>query len=135
MIEWLKGKENHVLCYIKDGTAYFTSLPLNEQTGDDWDDVPYEHNAGEPYYQESDQIIKIAYISNYSIETPSERAGSNSSYSVDMINSKAVAWLTGYDYELKEYVTILAGSSIEEFITKIIILEGEIFLPLNKEEL
>lgn len=29
--------------------AYFTSVDLKDQWGDDWDDCPYEHNAGCPY--------------------------------------------------------------------------------------
>lgn len=37
------------LCYINGSTAYFTTLSLDDQWGDDWDDAPYEHNAGTPY--------------------------------------------------------------------------------------
>lgn len=37
------------LCYVKGCFAYFTSQPVEEQWGDDWNDAPYEHNAGEPY--------------------------------------------------------------------------------------
>lgn len=38
-----------VLCYVRSPWAYFTTRPLFEQWGDDWNDAPYEHNAGEPY--------------------------------------------------------------------------------------
>ena len=39
------------LCYIDphDRSAWFTSCELDKQWGDDWNDAPYEHNAGEPY--------------------------------------------------------------------------------------
>lgn len=37
------------LCYVYDNIAYFTTQDISKQRGDDWDDVPYEHNAGEPY--------------------------------------------------------------------------------------
>ena len=37
------------LCYVEGNFAYFTTQPLAKQWGDDWDDAPYEHNAGEPY--------------------------------------------------------------------------------------
>lgn len=37
------------LCYIDGCWAYFTTQDLDKQWGDDWDDVPYEHNAGDPY--------------------------------------------------------------------------------------
>lgn len=39
----------HRLCYIDGPWAYFTTQPVAEQWGDDWDDAPYEHNAGDPY--------------------------------------------------------------------------------------
>lgn len=38
-----------VLCYVDGNKAWFTTKPLAEQWGDDWDDAPYEHNAGQPY--------------------------------------------------------------------------------------
>ena len=37
------------LCYIEKNFAYFTTQDLEKQWGDDWDDAPYEHNAGTPY--------------------------------------------------------------------------------------
>ena len=37
------------LCYVSNGVLYFTNKELSEQWGDDWNDHPYEHNAGEPY--------------------------------------------------------------------------------------
>jgi hypothetical protein len=40
---------NAVLCYVKESSAWFTTRPLGEQRGDDWEDAPYEHNASEPY--------------------------------------------------------------------------------------
>ena len=41
--------EDFKLCYLTDIFAYFTTQELSKQWGDDWDDAPYEHNAGEPY--------------------------------------------------------------------------------------
>jgi hypothetical protein len=37
------------LCYVDRPWAYFTTQPITKQWGDDWDDAPYEHNAGTPY--------------------------------------------------------------------------------------
>ena len=36
------------LCYLENNIMYFTS-DIKNQWGDDWDDRPYEHNAGKPY--------------------------------------------------------------------------------------
>jgi hypothetical protein len=46
--------DNAKLCYVETCeddavTCYFTTAPLNEQWGDDWNDTPFEHNAGTPY--------------------------------------------------------------------------------------
>lgn len=38
-----------ILCYIDGPWAYFTTQNLHKQWGDDWDDRPYECNAGSPY--------------------------------------------------------------------------------------
>ena len=38
-----------VLCYVAANVAYFTTQALADQWGDDWNDAPYEHNAGTPY--------------------------------------------------------------------------------------
>lgn len=38
-----------VLCYVTSRFAWFTTAPLEKQWGDDWNDRPYEHNAGDPY--------------------------------------------------------------------------------------
>lgn len=54
------------LCYLEAGVMYFTD-DIHNVCGDDWDDVPYEHNAGEPY----------------------ERG----EYSVEEINNGAIPWL------------------------------------------
>lgn len=40
------------LCFVdykREMRAYFTTQPVQKQWGDDWDDAPYEHNAGPPY--------------------------------------------------------------------------------------
>jgi hypothetical protein len=42
-------QENAVLCYLDENWAYFTTQDLDKQWGDDWNDAPYEHNAGPPY--------------------------------------------------------------------------------------
>lgn len=104
------------LCYI-DGqldegesvTGYFSFDPLSEVWGDDWDDAPYEHNAGIPY----NQSITLAFnTSEY--KTPADLAYSgNSAYSVEAINSGAVAWLADIS---GRFPAICAGITLHDFI-------------------
>ncbi len=105
--------------------AYFTPLPLNEQWGDDWDDSPYEHNAGRPYDHDNDQkevdIILIPFaIKNVRpwIKFPESYSfGGNSPFSVSDINFGAVAWIFAACKPTS--IAIPAGIGIKEFITLI----------------
>ena len=98
------------LCYVDPPWAYFTEKPLKEAWGDDWDDAPYEHNAGLPY----DYVLKVAYDADLS--TPSD-GKINSEYSVDDINRGAVAWLI--DRWGRSGVIIPAGTTIIDFVSLI----------------
>lgn len=111
-----------VLCYIKNQFAYFTTQPLSKQWGDDWNDAPYEHNAGEPYkpYKEEDhwEIIVVAF-KHPAYCTPDE-GSYNSRYSVEMINKKNTPWLADlYNTTKGELFPIFAGTPLSEFIEKI----------------
>lgn len=141
------------LCYVEGCWAYFTSQPLEKQWGDDWNDAPYEHNAGTPYnptlsglrsvdgawvkYSEYKDgvpdwtIIKLAFDAN--LETPASVASGNSSYSVEMINAGAVAWLT--DRWGKSGISIPAGVSPEQFEELITKAGGTVYVPssINKK--
>jgi len=55
------GTERLGLCYVSPPWAWFTSLPVEEQWGDDWDDAPYQHNAGRPYSEEGVTLEKVGF--------------------------------------------------------------------------
>lgn len=74
-----KSGYTHILYFTKD---------LSEQWGDDWNDAPYEHNAGLPY---GDDIIEIPICIEDCI-MPSTY-WTNSPYSVSDINKGACAWI------------------------------------------
>ena len=106
-----------VLCYVEDNWAYFTTRGLSKQWGDDWDDAPYEHNAGTPYEWNERwgafgvpfyHIVKVAF------DGPFERPCDphlNSPYSVQRINSGAIAWLTTERW-CDKIVAIPAGTTL-----------------------
>jgi len=120
--------------------AYFTQLHLYQQFADDWNDQPYEHNAGRPYddmileTRETPEGLHIATkIEYYNIvvvpfcvksiyyKLPCDYGGYNSPFSVDMINAGAVAWI--YDAsesgKPKDMTSIQAGCKLDEFIEKL----------------
>ena len=109
-----------VLCYVEHQWAHFTHAPLGMQWGDDWDDAPYEHNAGEPNDDYRDdkgakvdsRIIKVAFAAD--LETPADRAGLNSKFSVEDINSLKVPWLQSPSYSTRP-IAIMAGTPLSLF--------------------
>ena len=86
---------------------FFTEADLSKQWGDDWDDAPYNCNAGRPYdvtdYKDKDgkwnQTRHTILVLNISIDNkhcptmPEEYGGYNSLFSVETINQGACAWM------------------------------------------
>lgn len=126
------------LCYVdKYGFAWFTTCPLELQWGDDWDDAPYEHNAGPPYDHHrksrgmepiNHETLKVAYESDH--ETPSSNH-CNSPWSVKSINAGNVAWLSVPNWKLDDDTMkpILAGTSLRDFERLIHEAGGEVYYP------
>lgn len=108
------------LCYVEDSCAYFTTQDVTKQWGDDWNDAPYEHNAGEPYLpreydievgKEPWEICCVAWEGPF--RTPCD-GHVNSPYSVEQINAGAVAWLATASWEDKQ-IAIMAGTTLRDF--------------------
>ena len=135
------------LCYVDLPWCYFTNKELSKQWGDDWNDTPYEHNAGTPYEPSRADLenravefpddwnkdgtpkweIKKVAIDGICLDEPSE-GHYNSPYSVEQINNGIVHWLRTPKY-LSDNVKIMAGIELSEFIKIITDNGGEIFTP------
>lgn len=124
------------LCYVDSSeytgepmTLYFTELDdVTQQWGDDWDDAPYEHNAGTPYehdYNQPEQgvkdgrgiyprikIYKIMLTGGHNIMTPRTKQ-LNSPYTVEDINKGIVPWLTIIDKKDKA-IYVKAGTTLRD---------------------
>lgn len=113
------------LCYIDEHIAYFTD-DFDNQWGDDWDDKPYEHNAGLPY-RSGTNIEMLAYRGDF--DTPSDLGGINSLYSVKDINAGKTPWLTSLFTDFQgNSMEIYAGTTMEDFIRKIELMDGIVFI-------
>lgn len=133
------------LCYVDGNKAYFTN-DFENCWGDDFDDIPYEHNAGEPYdywselIEDNEDIFKRKYIHHpielkeLFYEFPNEwvklpcDAHLNSPYSVEMINKGAIAWITGENF------IIPAKTEYNKFIEIVQKNGGIVYVPLSKNE-
>ena len=114
---------------IHEKVAYFTPS-LDLIWGDDWDDVPYEHNACIPYDRDfvdnyskaiELEIILIPFAINkkYFFKEPKDwSCGCNSCFSVRDINNGVIPWLTIYK-DLNKPILIKSEDSIIDFIEKI----------------
>lgn len=120
--------DNFKLCYVDDCWAWFTTLSLSQQWGDDWDDSPYEDNAGDPnsWDRKSPISWKLKRLAWHAwLETPATHSR-NAPYSVENINSLVVPWLSNYS---NPSVHIFAGATIEEFTSKIKLGKGVVYFP------
>lgn len=120
------------LCYVESQFAWFTTLPVvgpGSQWGDDWNDVPYEHNAGAPSKPpEGHRLLVVAWSGD--LDEPKSGYG-NSPWSVEQINSGAVAWLRSSRFGSGPLVAISAGCSLGEFVEKVQMAGGEVYLPMR----
>lgn len=120
------------LCYVDGSFAYFTTQELSEQWGDDWNDAPYEHNAGTPYeWSESYkaakwEILKVAFEGSF--RTP-DSGVENSRYSVQDINKGQIAWLENERWE-KRPIRIFAGTTLDEFTSAIKSSGGKVYMAI-----
>ena len=147
------------LCYVEGMAAYFTTQSVTEQWGDDWNDAPYEHNAGTPYapsvhhYANGEhklsprdwnpdgtpryQLLRVLFELEHGygeLKAPCDFYGANSPYSVQDINAGAIAWLTAkrWDTDAKAYVvsgTLPAGATFAEFFEFIKAQGGVVYVP------
>ena len=127
------------LCYVEESWAFFTTQPVADQWGDDWNDVPYEHNAERPYewrpHSEPKakwEIRKVAWEGPF--ETPADVAGCNSGYSVEMINRGCVAWLAPSRWADNPAPPIHAGATLEEFCSAVVAAGGTIYRPTTGDQ-
>ena len=117
-------EKEYKLCYIDGHKAYFTSN-FEKQWGDDWNDRPYESNAGEPYehYFEENVEYPIELESLY-FETHDwneQKPCDMGRFSVQDINRGAVAWV------ITDKFCIHAGTTLKDFIDIVIKNGGTIW--------
>ena len=116
-------EDNFKLCYVRGPWAWFTTQPVTEQWGDDWDDAPYEHNAGSPYEGDTWKIKKVAWEGPF--EEPCDGLP-NSNYSVKQINNRIFPWLKS-DPWCEPQIKMWAGISLSKFVEIIAVTGGRVY--------
>ena len=128
--------KQYKLCYVDDNILFFTDN-FKGQNADDWNDRPYEHNAGRPYEWDDRlneeenmkrgyghiKLIAFDHYDGWNIRQPKD-GHYNSPYSVEDINKGAVPWL----YHEKAG-TLFAGATMakaKRWLKKAGVLWGEL---------
>ena len=115
------------LCYVWGDWLYFCH-DARTAWGDDWNDRPYEHNAGEPYTEF--EACRIAYDAD--LEQPASGM-THSPWSVEEINRGAVPWLRSSKWAAHD-VMIFAGEALSSVIEKVEKAGGRVWLPVGDAE-
>lgn len=131
--------EDFKLCYVDGQKAWFTDS-FEKQWGDDWNDIPYESNAGYPYEYWSELIednpdilkrkwkhhpIKLKTLYFETNDWNERKPCDMGRFSVEQINKGAVAWIITDKY------CIQAGTTMKDFIDIITKNGGSIWLKKN----
>ena len=110
------------LCYVDLPFVWFTTDFVG-QWGDDWDDIPYECNAGQPYPPKfigrDYELFRVAVFPNpykHQLRVPAD-AHYSSPWSVMDINNKLVPWLRlmNLDWDSPTIEAIMAGTTYAAF--------------------
>ena len=131
-----KIRTEPVLCYVKGPWAYFTTQELSKQTGDGWDDAPYEDNASPPYESKDGSwtITKVAWDGPFQTLYEYNSCYVGSRLSVNQINSGEDPWLRTSRYESDwegPPIKIMAETTLSEFIRIIESAGGFVYLKRN----
>lgn len=104
--------------------AYFTPLPLDEQTGEDWDYSPYTESAELPDDEDVEILCVKFAVHSYSYVLPSAWGHDRSAFNVYDINGGAVAWIFDRNVDTNKSTAIYAGVNPEEFFEKLSEIEA-----------
>ena len=131
-------------------SAYFTPLTLEDQWGDDWDNAPYEYNAGTPYddaYNEKGERVEYELLEvlfylpkqHMDIKFPCDYGCGNSPFCIRDINAGAVAWIYYRGKEgktSKGAVAIHGGCNPADFLEKIRLIQAAVgpYDPADEED-
>ncbi|AOJ76789.1 hypothetical protein [Burkholderia ubonensis] len=121
------------LCFVRSPWAWFTCLPLNQQCGENWADVPYQNAAKPPYSDSRTQVLKVAFDAPGLL---SPEAGRHAcACSVEQINRGAAPWLRSEDFVDATTLTVPAGATLAAFVETIDAAGGTVYAPLGWAEL
>lgn len=87
---------------------------LKESWGDDWDDAPYDCNAGEVYDRYFDKIVDIAFDGDMSVLEPCDGYRTDCRYSKDDMKKRNVPCIVvGEDSGMDDFSVYVGAADVE----------------------
>ena len=105
-----------VLSFVDlDGWCYFTPPPLSDAEGDDWDDAPYDGNAGPPY----DFTVMVNVVSGH-LMAPEDYWGTPLTVEQINANPETLPWFRNWSRwdvppPIEKCVRVPAGTPLSDF--------------------
>lgn len=141
-------EELYLVDFYKEGNVvqfiFGNRKQADESWGDDWDDRPYEHNAGTVYSEYVDKVIECAFPLQVVVAEPCD-GYLNSTWSKQDMKKRIVPAVVTYEmtfdeyrweYECDSYAEVIGcdsaikfyfGDSLEEVEAKIAKCKGIVF--------
>ena len=110
-------KGNVVRFYLGDDNCY-------DFTGDDWDDAPYEHNAGIVYKEYIKGYVDVAFDFDDDVYEPGDRF-CNSPYSKEDFKNRIVAAIVVKNNECTR--TVFIGDSLGMIEDEFKVIKSKIY--------
>ncbi|KUZ75174.1 hypothetical protein ACEPT7_14410 [Burkholderia ubonensis] len=127
------ARSGYRLCFVRAPWAWFTCLPLDEQCGESWAEVPYQDVAKPPYSDSRTQVLKVAFDAPRLL--PPEAGRHGAAYSVEAINRGAAPWLRSEDFVDGPTLAVPGGATLQTFVEAIEAAGGAVYGPLGWAEL
>ena len=121
-------RDTYRLCFVRAPWAFLTRLTLDQQWGENWQHSPYEQFAGTPSHHLPDQLLTVAF--DGPLYTP-DTGYDSGSHSVHEINAGLVPWLRAESYASGPPLHIMAGATLESFVTSVELAGGQVYVPLG----
>lgn len=131
-----------VIDYDKKGNLvrfYLGDIDLGYWTGDDWDDAPYEHNAGTVYEEYVSGVLDVCFPYDWEVYEPADdySYSGNSPYSKDDFRLRGIPFIvasTGnfnyrtYERDLrgKECVVLSMGFEVPDSLVNKLVPYSEL---------
>jgi hypothetical protein len=116
-----------VLCYVDGPWAWFTTSSIDKQWGDDWNDAPYQANAGDPYPWRPEYGVPEYRLQVVAWSGPFEAPYDYTNLSVEDINAGLAPWLRSSPWVDKK-VAIPAGVTLREFKKRLVASGGKVYM-------